>query len=428
MKNLLFLLIFFSFFLITPVIAPAFAAVGAPINYTGLWRGSDGSRQGIDAGTLPANKKCTPKGYNFTLLCGPATESFETMNAAYNKETGKNLPVGAGYRTKEEQISCQNNGSCAQYNPNYPPAGHLWGTGIDFVVGESTVGSPVHNWLKANGPKYGWFWPLWAHPCSMVTEQQKKEGLCEGGGSGIAEAWHWNYYYVGYDINKYKDSIPDPFSGTSPGGGGGSSTAMACAVTKVGNAPGAPTLPAGCEEAGTGTGTVGPCGAVVDWGLKINNALAQGDGWDKLSQSFTSCGYTATAMMSGKYWCTFSVLDAYNLAGFKGLSRGKHSYVIAMQKWWKTAPGYVYVDYAKSDHKTALPKVKPGFAVFFNSIYDSDEGHEHVALVQDIKVDARGNGYLKTLDSNGGSKTATYPIDNWNVQVNWNKIASFGGH
>lgn len=255
MKKLLFFFIFFAFFLTTPLITPVFAAgefagagVGANINYTGLWRGPDGKRPGIDAGTVPDSKLCTPKGYQFKLLCGPATASFEAMNAAYHiyataynqgKGPGErisiNLPVGGGYRTKASQLN--GGGTFAIYNSNYAPPAHLWGTAIDFGFSDRTLArtDPEHKWLVANGQKFGWFWPNWA-----------KNG--QGGKGGYIEDWHFNYYFIGH--NPANDNLESPFTGTSPGGvsTGGTSTAMACAVTNVGNAPGSPVIPAGCED------------------------------------------------------------------------------------------------------------------------------------------------------------------------------------
>lgn len=253
MKKLLVLFLFLSFFFSTPFLTnPVLAAVGANINYTGLWRGADGKRPGIDAGTVPESKLCTPKGYQFKLLCGPATESFDAMNAAYvsyayayNRGKGPDdrisakLPVGGGYRTKAAQQS--GGGTFATYNPNYAPPAHLWGTAIDFGFSNRTLArtDPEHKWLVANGQKFGWFWPNWA-----------KNG--QGGKGGYIEDWHFNYYFIGH--NPTNDNLESPFTGTAPGGGGSStSTAMACAVTEMGNAAGQPILPAGCENTSSAT-------------------------------------------------------------------------------------------------------------------------------------------------------------------------------
>lgn len=224
MKHLLLSLpIFLFLFLLSPLVSSAEAQVGANINYTGLWRGSDGSRPGINAGTLPQNKRCKPKGYNFELMCGPATVSFEAMSDAYiayaanyNKSKATKdkifakMPVGEGFRSDTQQKDCAaRNPNCAKYQVNYPPPGHLWGTGIDFGQPPFGNSSTVeHKWLVANGPKYGWFWPPWASGG-------------RGGQAGVVEPWHFNYYFVGHNPNS--DTLESPFTGTVPGntGGGG---------------------------------------------------------------------------------------------------------------------------------------------------------------------------------------------------------------
>lgn len=305
MKRLFAFLFFIASFIVTSNFTPVFAAtdnaggVGAAINYTGLWRGSDGKKQGIDAGTLPANKKCKPKGYSIELLCGPATVSFEAMSDAYQKETGQKLsaPSWGGYRTKQTQL---NGGSTfAAYKANYAPPAHLWGTSIDFSTDRGTIelNGKEQKWLVQNGPKFGWYWPLWARPCSIVSEAQRKKGLCEGGGvGGHVEPWHFNYYYTGYDQNKYEDNLPSPFTGTAPGGGsaGGSSAATACAITKIGNAPGEPIIPVSCEGTSTTSNNnlVKAAQALHDAYVKCNGGKTYPGGNACMRSSLTASGFS----------------------------------------------------------------------------------------------------------------------------------------
>lgn len=167
-------------------------AVGAKVDYTGIY-------PDMDAGTLHRLRPellCTPRPSKpkFQLLKGPACASFIALDKAYKAKFGKEMPVGQGYRTAEEQIACGGtesnpggyNPACARYRPKNTPPEHLWGTAIDFSGPLSNDGTSEHLWLVANGPKYGWFWPNFA-----------REG--RGGNAGVKEPWHFQYYFVGHD-------------------------------------------------------------------------------------------------------------------------------------------------------------------------------------------------------------------------------------
>jgi hypothetical protein len=209
-------------------------------------------------------------------------------------------------------------------------------------------------------------------------------------------------------------------------------TASGCAPIKVGNPPANEVLPPMC---GGGTGATGPCGAVIDWDQKINDALViggggslSGEGYDNLSKDIVStCGKSSPrSSWAGQYWCTYSIVDSYTLAGFKGLSIGKLGMVVNMRSWWKTASGYKYVDYASPGLQ--LKSVGPGYAMMMESVAGVNTSHEHVNMVKTIKVDARGNGSLTTLDSNSGSKGHTNAISSWQIQNTAYPVRGFGGH
>lgn len=38
---------------------------------------------------------------------------------------------------------------------------HGWGAAIDFGAGVNRMGSPEHDWMVANAPRFGWHWPKW---------------------------------------------------------------------------------------------------------------------------------------------------------------------------------------------------------------------------------------------------------------------------
>jgi hypothetical protein len=126
------------------------------------------------------------------------------------------------------------------------------------------------------------------------------------------------------------------------------------------------------------------------------------------------------------YWCTYIVIDSYNLAGISGLSLSQAS-VAEMVKFWKRTSGYKYLDYDNaSDKSSILRQVKAGDAFFQESVAEQWTGSEHVSIVESISIDGNGNGSIKTIDSNARSIYYTFPIDNWTVQNLFYPLRGFG--
>lgn len=191
--------------------------------------------------------------------------------------------------------------------------------------------------------------------------------------------------------------------------------------TKVGN-------PAGNPSSGN-------LSSILDWDEKIVNSLQPGI-WgylNKLATNITNGSYTtntwAGADTGSVYWCTYSVIDSYNLAGISGLSKSQHAAVVIMRQFWKSAQaaslGYKYLDYP-SNHQT-LQEVQPGYAMFMESVPDQHTGNEHVAIVKAISINDRGDGTIETYESNSSSKSHTYIVDGWNIPKTVYPVRGFGG-
>jgi len=186
----------------------------------------------------------------------------------------------------------------------------------------------------------------------------------------------------------------------------------------------------------------------MDWAVTLNKALKHGhDGYfNKMTTAVSGCGHNAEQRQghdspTGKYWCTNLVIDAYNLAGIPGLSVAPgagvdspslpppgQQQVITMANWWMTAPGYTYLDFRSGDRQAAIQKVRPGYAIFYESVFGEENGLEHVALVSSISVDTNGNGEITTIDSNAESKQFTYRVQNGKVKNAPYPVIGFGGH
>jgi hypothetical protein len=207
-------------------------------------------------------------------------------------------------------------------------------------------------------------------------------------------------------------------------------------------------VPASAQPRAVDETVTGSCGSVMDWATRINAALEQGDDgyFNRMTATIDGCGYSAQQRQghdspTGKYWCTNTVIDAYNLAGITGLTVDPgpgvdspslpppgHQQVITMADWWMTAPGYTYVDVRSGDRRAAIQKVRPGYAIFYESVFGEENGREHVALVSSISVDIEGNGELTTIDSNAESKEFTYRVVQGKVKNAPYPVIGFGGH
>lgn len=112
-------------------------------------------------------------------LRGDATQALIQLNAAFKAQFGYDLPINDGYRDYPGQVEAKK-----KYGKNAAEPGtsnHGWAMAIDVSDrGHWAIGfnSQIYDWLKRNGPSYGWVHPPWAEP----------------GGQGPDEAWHWEYW------------------------------------------------------------------------------------------------------------------------------------------------------------------------------------------------------------------------------------------
>ncbi len=169
---------------------------------------------------------------------------------------------------------------------------------------------------------------------------------------------------------------------------------------------------------------------ILDWAQTINKNLDPSS-TDRLLAAVTNGSYSTGTYPSGGYACTYFVVDSYNLAGIPGLSKTADGRVVDMENFWKSIPGYVYLDYQK-DH-LILKDVQPGFAMFQEQVPGVYTGNEHVSVVQQNTVDSHGNGKIVTLDSNASTfRGWTYTVTDWTIDSSFTRlhetITGFGGH
>lgn len=175
---------------------------------------------------------------------------------------------------------------------------------------------------------------------------------------------------------------------------------------------------------------------IVSWAQQITNALEIGfDGSLNRMMAVISNGPYATPTSPGTdisniYWCTYLVIDSYNLAGIVGLNRAGHAAVVYIMGFWRQTSGYKFLDYFGGPHESILPQVQPGFAIFFQKVPGASRIGEldHTAIVKSININSHGDGILETYDSNvsGGRSVLSYPVDAWNIKGAISPAVGFG--
>ncbi|MBI2315442.1 hypothetical protein HYU93_05320 [Candidatus Daviesbacteria bacterium] len=173
---------------------------------------------------------------------------------------------------------------------------------------------------------------------------------------------------------------------------------------------------------------------IMYWTKAISNYLNPYD-TSILTSPVTNSSYSTGDYVGGGYACTYLVIDSYNLAGVTGLSKNSHGWVGAMENFWRNTPGYIFFDYQQN--RSVLKDILPGFAMFQQEVPGVFTGNEHVSIVENPRIDSRGDGYIDTLDSNTGHYRGwRYKVDSWiikndftnNVVPGGEIITGFGGY
>lgn len=183
-------------------------------------------------------------------------------------------------------------------------------------------------------------------------------------------------------------------------------------------------------------GIAGSCGTVIEWAQKIAAALPQADKQmrDKLLTNVSNpCHFTGT--YASGYISTFFVIDSYNLAGFKDLSKSNPAHIRGtdLLAWWKNKPtGYAYTDYESdpAGHQAIMKRDLTGTVMFLKL----PSGNVHVGVVNSVDLDAHGHGIIAILQSGTRYWLDRFEVVNYNImntplhQTQISGVAGFGGH
>ncbi|MFI8525291.1 M15 family metallopeptidase [Promicromonospora sukumoe] len=135
--------------------------------------GCDGEATGAGVnGNLPDDELCDLwDGY--PPIRADAAVALARLNQAYTEQFGEALCLTDGYRSYEQQVTAKAQKPTLTATPG--KSNHGWGVAVD-ICADGYAGERF-DWLKANGPQYGWDNPGWA----------------QAGGVGPYEPWHWEF-------------------------------------------------------------------------------------------------------------------------------------------------------------------------------------------------------------------------------------------
>lgn len=137
-------------------------------------RCAGGNLGGYPNGNLPTSALCPLWGAPGHLLRGDAAAAFDAMSKAYAAEFSAPICVTDSYRPYSVQVQLyQTKRALAAYPGT---SQHGWGRAADLCGGIQSFGTPDHNWMALNAPRFGWFHPSWA-----------------AAGGSRPEAWHFEF-------------------------------------------------------------------------------------------------------------------------------------------------------------------------------------------------------------------------------------------
>lgn len=133
-----------------------------------------GAWGGHSNGQIPLVALCplaTAAGHR--LRCD-AARAFDALSHAFAARFGFALPVTDSYRDYATQVILKTRKGRMAATPGR--SNHGWALATDLGGGVNSFGTPQHEWMRANAPRFGWIHPGWARS-----------------GGSLPEPWHWEF-------------------------------------------------------------------------------------------------------------------------------------------------------------------------------------------------------------------------------------------
>ncbi|MFD6092807.1 M15 family metallopeptidase [Oerskovia sp. NPDC060338] len=125
-------------------------------------------------GRLSPSQLCPISWAPSSQMACAASQSLDSLNAAFVGAFGRNLTISGGYRSFSEQVSTK--ASRGKWAATPGTSNHGWGLAVDLGGGINSFSSPEYRWMKANAARFGFVHPAWAEP-----------------GGSLPEPWHWEF-------------------------------------------------------------------------------------------------------------------------------------------------------------------------------------------------------------------------------------------
>jgi LAS superfamily LD-carboxypeptidase LdcB len=123
---------------------------------------------------VPTNLLCPVTAAPGHLLRCDAARALDQLAAAYADGVGAPLCVTDSYRPYAAQVALFARKPSLAAVPG--TSNHGWALAVDLCGGAQSFGTPQHDWLVANAPRFGWVDPGWARADGSKPEP-----------------WHWEF-------------------------------------------------------------------------------------------------------------------------------------------------------------------------------------------------------------------------------------------
>lgn len=150
-----------------PTEEPKGGGGGSATSGAGAWGGHSN-------GKIPASAMCELKTAPGQMLRCDAQAAFDRMSSAFEARFGTPISVTDAYRDYATQVVLKRRKGRMAATPG--TSNHGWALAVDLGSGINSFGTAQHQWMRANGPKFGWIHPGWARQTGSLPEP-----------------WHWEF-------------------------------------------------------------------------------------------------------------------------------------------------------------------------------------------------------------------------------------------
>lgn len=174
-------------------------------------------------------------------------------------------------------------------------------------------------------------------------------------------------------------------------------------------------------------GVSGTCGTVIEWAHRLVASLPDPQQFLKAMRnslnpavSSPGCNYTTGPYQSPDYISTYFIIDAYNLAGYRELSKSypPHAVGADLMNWWKSSTaasaGYTFIPYSSSvlQQHSSGQRDLTGCVMFLNVPSGVSPGIVNYFEL----VNQNGDGVISILQAGARFMLDRFIVAGWDIQ------------